>query len=71
MTKSPESGYVQRLDYREGAMIGFVACQSYWAAILFDGGGDQRTRRQTFGVDGTVAKAFTGQPRLAATAICR
>jgi hypothetical protein len=62
MTKSPESGYVQRLDYRDGAMIGLVACQSYWAAILFDGSGDQRTRRQTFEVDGTVVKEFTSQP---------
>jgi len=61
MTKSPESGYVQKLDYRDGAMIGLVACQSYWA-ILFDGSGDQRARRQTFEVDGTVVKEFTGQP---------
>ncbi|MFT4119132.1 hypothetical protein [Bradyrhizobium sp.] len=42
-------------------MIGFVAFQNHWAAIMFDGSGDQVSRRQSFDADGIVAKEFTGQ----------
>ena len=63
MTKTTEtSKYVQRLDYRDGAMNGFVACQRYWEAIVFDGSGDKPTRRQVFEVDGIATKEFSGKP---------
>jgi hypothetical protein len=63
MTKTTEtSKYVQRLDYRDGAMNGFVVCQRYWEAIVFDGSGDKPTRRQVFEVDGIVTKEFSGKP---------
>jgi hypothetical protein len=63
MTKTTEtSKYVQRLDYRDGAMNGFVACQRYWEAMLFNGSGDQLTRRQVFEVDQIAAKEFSGKP---------
>ena len=63
---APSDVYVQKLDFRDGALNGFAACQNRWdlsgLAIEQVDPGWRKAKRQVFMVDDQVVRVGHGEP---------